>query len=981
MSAPGDWKSQRPVRSLPAQTGTGGSAGRPGNGGSGFNRRAYTWQRWATVALLLASWAALLARLADVPPGLQHDQTFNILDAIELLYGRYRLYFPANYGREPLFIYTAAAVLRLVGADFAWALRLTGVVWGFVGLAATCVLSRRWLRGWLALLPPALLAGSFWFLLTARVGLRAISALTVAAFMLYFLDRGLARRSLNDLLLAGLCGGVSVYTYLSARGLLALVPLLLLYLAVAQLVRRGKPGDGKLALGLLASWGVSLAVSAPLLFYLRTNPGSTDRRIGELAGPLAAALSGQFGPLLRTIGEGLTSLLWADRAGEPYQYNIPGRPGLSLPLALFFLIGLAFMLARCFSAARGCDGRARLWVTALALALAPALVAPGGPLYLRAIIALPLLYIFAVYGLQRIAQTFPSLWPVSDRATLGPGRMIPAAVLLIALCLHWGESMAAYFGTWATARQTALIYNADLRAAATYLADQPADEPVYVSTDFWLDLDQQTYLLHRPKRRDVGWFNGARGLPLPGPAGGIYLWLVSAPNTSSALGALSADANVTDGLFRAVRLAPVTVEARLADLGLRPVTGSPDYGDTLRLEAATARPLQVTDATVVEVVSRWQVLAPWSRPAPPKLAVVLSDATGYTWAQTDDYLAVAYQQWQPGEGLLQVTQLALPADFPGGDFRVMLRLYEDAGGALPVSRAGQALADTPVAVAVTLPAAMDARVAPRPPHPLTADTAAAALIAVGTWEQPADWFAGVPVEVRVSWRAETALDTADVRFRLTATDATTGALLWEQPADPAQPLPQAWPAGQTWRLTHRIVPQTPEQGTFTARLRLCALTGGVESCATLGDAQVTNRPILLDLPREPQVRVPAVWDSGLALEGYDLAANGDELALTLYWRAGEPPAARLARFVHVVDAADKIVAQPPDETPPNGGVPMTLWRAGEVIVDTVTLAVPGVEVARLYVGWYDPATGVRVPVRGPEDTALPDGRWVIPVAP
>ncbi len=65
--------------------------------------RRTLWRLGALACLLLA-WALLLWRLDDVPPGFQHDQMFDAQDALEVLAGRGRLYFPANFGREPLFM-------------------------------------------------------------------------------------------------------------------------------------------------------------------------------------------------------------------------------------------------------------------------------------------------------------------------------------------------------------------------------------------------------------------------------------------------------------------------------------------------------------------------------------------------------------------------------------------------------------------------------------------------------------------------------------------------------------------------------------------------------------------------------------------------------------------------------------------------------------------------------------------------------------
>ena len=54
--------------------------------------------------------------------------------------------------------------------------------------------------------------------------------------------------------------------------------------------------------------------------------------------------------------------------------------------------------------------------------------------------------------------------------------------------------------------------------------------------------------------------------------------------------------------------------------------------------------------------------------------------------------------------------------------------------------------------------------------------------------------------------------------------------------------------------------------------------------------------------------------------------------------------------------------------PQGGGYPTIWWLPGEIVADTYTLELPpgapGDIVYRLIVGWYDPETGVRLPVLG-----------------
>jgi len=133
------------------------------------------------------------------------------------------------------------------------------------------------------------------------------------------------------------------------------------------------------------------------------------------------------------------------------------------------------------------------------------------------------------------------------------------------------------------------------------------------------------------------------------------------------------------------------------------------------------------------------------------------------------------------------------------------------------------------------------------------------------------------------------------------------------------------------------------------------------------------QPAVTELSAEPQHPSGAVWEGGPTLLGYDLAPSPEGIELALYWRAGPRPEAQLARFVHAVGSRGEMVAQA-DGAPENGGIPFTAWRPGEIVTDRVRLAGNAGETGMSYrVGWYDPRTGVRAPVRDAGGVRLPDG--------
>ncbi|MEN6478879.1 MAG: glycosyltransferase family 39 protein [Anaerolineales bacterium] len=120
--------------------------------------------------------------------------------------------------------------------------------------------------------------------------------------------------------------------------------------------------------------------------------------------------------------------------------------------------------------------------------------------------------------------------------------------------------------------------------------------------------------------------------------------------------------------------------------------------------------------------------------------------------------------------------------------------------------------------------------------------------------------------------------------------------------------------------------------------------------------------------------VAAALDNGITLEGVYLTVAGEpatgevltlmpgqELAVTLAWRAEQPVAGRYTAFVHVVDEHGALLAQH-DGVPVWGTRPTDVWQAGELVLDEHTLTLPADAVTgtvQLLVGLYDSETIAR----------------------
>lgn len=89
---------------------------------------------------------------------------------------------------------------------------------------------------------------------------------------------------------------------------------------------------------------------------------------------------------------------------------------------------------------------------------------------------------------------------------------------------------------------------------------------------------------------------------------------------------------------------------------------------------------------------------------------------------------------------------------------------------------------------------------------------------------------------------------------------------------------------------------------------------------------------------------------------------GGEITVNLYWRVTETPPVILHSFLQIYNSAGERVMQADDHRPGGEYLPSTLWRPGDVVVDTFTMPLPEVLPPgdyTLVAGFYDPIADVR----------------------
>ena len=172
-------------------------------------RKTISW-----VLLVTCLGAALrLVAFGSVPSGLYQDEAFNGLDSLQVLEGERPLYFSANNGREPLFIYLASLSIAGLGRTPA-AVRLPAALLGTLTIPILAALGAFLFDRRVGLISAAIMAVSFWPMHLSRVAFRAVGLPLFIALALVAGWGGVKRHSRWWLLLGGLSYGLGFYTYL-----------------------------------------------------------------------------------------------------------------------------------------------------------------------------------------------------------------------------------------------------------------------------------------------------------------------------------------------------------------------------------------------------------------------------------------------------------------------------------------------------------------------------------------------------------------------------------------------------------------------------------------------------------------------------------------------------------------------------------------------------------------------------------------------
>lgn len=646
-------------------------------------RRA--WWEWAiTVLLLLVAFWFRTHRLAEVPPGLHHDDIKNIILVERIMDGYVRIYYPENNGDEPLYHWMQALYFAVVGAGYP-EVRLLSVGVTMVGLALVYALVRRLLGRNVALWTLAWHAVSLWSFFYARRAVRPVLLLPLAVLTGYLFVACLDDKPKPRLLhgwkgwaLAGVALGASLYVYQPGRVVPFFFLLLVLYLALVdrqRLVRHWR--------GMVLFLVVAALLFAPLGIYLATH---TEDRVAQVNQPLVALRKGDPVPMLEN---GLRAFGMFTFVGDPHWRQFVAATPVFEPLgAVLFYAGIALSL---WHWRRFEYVFSLIW---LPIMLSPAIITEGAPNFLRPIAVLGTVYVFPSLALEDLVS-----W-LRGRNRRWAWLAVGGAVALLAL--NAWRTYEGYFQRWARHPDVRFAYNATIVEEGLYLNETSEVDSVVLSGHFAGDLDP-ALAKSALRRADLKprWADVRQSLVYPGgestlviepdyfaidPA--LFEHLMGSPRPLY-------EHCLEDGtpVFAAYPLDSGRMVSRLTQaerntVGWSRATTFPDglpqdlvvldppatFGGRVSLlgyEVLNGQ--QVTPGDVVTVVTYWRVVQPASLQAITFLHLLRPDGTV---ASSYDGFGAPPNQWFSGDVIVQVHRFPVPGDLPPGRYPIELGWYE-----------------------------------------------------------------------------------------------------------------------------------------------------------------------------------------------------------------------------------------------------------------------------------------------------------------
>lgn len=397
--------------------------------------RSHRLKIWILTFILFVSLFFRMYQLTDHPFPWSGDEASVGVDARRILAGEVTDYFEAGWSGQPNWSFVPTMLSEIIFGQNILAVRMVSALEGFLAVLALFLLARELFGFRIAALAAGFLAVFPFHLQFSRIGVNNIVDSLTVGVVLWLVYRAVRTDRASSYLWAGLATGLTFYTYVGSRLVMALAFLVLLYTIIH---RRGYLRTHLAQLGIFL-FGLVVA-SAPIAFYFIQHPDIFMTRIGQESIFLSRWLFLQAENTGQSIAKILlkqfadTTLVYIARPAIGNFFNYPG-PYLSLLGSIFFLLGMGYSFSQ-YSQPRMFGLLAWFWSVVFlggVLTLSP-------PANTRLIMTAPTVALFLALGVNLVTVMLGRLKIFAPRTSI-----IMSACLVTILGM---VNVATYFGPY-----------------------------------------------------------------------------------------------------------------------------------------------------------------------------------------------------------------------------------------------------------------------------------------------------------------------------------------------------------------------------------------------------------------------------------------------------------------------------------------------------------------------------------------------------
>jgi len=413
--------------------------------------------KWGLL-LLAISGIILFFRLyqtGTVPPEPFSDHAEKILDVYDISQGETHIFFRRNTGREAIQMYWTLLVAKVFGTGLSFfSLKLGTAILGLLTLPYIYLLGKEVANKRVGLIAFFLMGISYWHNVISRVGLRFPLYPLFVAPVLFYLLRGIRRQSRNDFILAGLFLGLGAHGYSPFR----IMPFVILAAIIIYLIHRQSRGARQqIFIHLVFLTLIAVIIFLPLGRYALEDPHRFSyRAFSRLDNPTGDS----WRVFASNLWDGIKMFNWDN--GGIWVHSVGGRPALGVVSGAFFIIGVALLLVRYFSAGHWLDLYLPLSILLLQLPSTLSIAYPGeNPALNRTGGAAVVVFVIVALAVDALLS---SLKPRSPRHFFGRVFAWSIPVLLIGISLFQNYNLvfntyADYFriGAWNSSEMGEII--------------------------------------------------------------------------------------------------------------------------------------------------------------------------------------------------------------------------------------------------------------------------------------------------------------------------------------------------------------------------------------------------------------------------------------------------------------------------------------------------------------------------------------------